>query len=435
MEPKPAAIETVTVKGASVAIYYTPTHKAGKEYPGHTLVYTEAGKRKRQFVTSLDKAKETAKSIARQLSEGTGHVQALTPEAVADYTAAIKLLRQHPGIHLTEAVSAFTQALAFVPDTSSVVSAAKFFQEENQKKAVKQISVEKLVEEFLAAKISAGKSPRYIAECKSVLKRFKSSFRCNIAGITTADLQGYLDRLKIGPRSRDNHRVTIVTLFSHARKRGYLPREISTEAMHVDRVKAPPSAVEIYQPADLAKTLAHAEGLPQLAVALGAFSGLRTAEICRLDWKEIGPEYITVAPEKAKTSARRLVPILPSLKAFLDLQARGIGRIFKSDPTRFSTTITDTFRAAGVEPVHNGLRHSFCTYRLADIQNTAQVALEAGNSPVMLFKHYRELATKKEGKAWFTVAPEKSAGAAKKTRPARKPRKSGKVIPMPAQAA
>ena len=150
MEPKPAAIETVTVKGASVAIYFTPTHKGGKEYLGHTLVYTEAGKRKRRFVTSLDKAKRTAKSIAQQLSDGTGHVQALTPEAVADYTAATKLLRQHPGIHLTEAVSALTQALAFVPDLSSVVSAAKYFQEQKQKQDIKQITVEKLVAEFLA---------------------------------------------------------------------------------------------------------------------------------------------------------------------------------------------------------------------------------------------------------------------------------------------
>ena len=38
MQPKASAVETVTVKGASVAIYFTPTHKAGKEYPGHTLV-------------------------------------------------------------------------------------------------------------------------------------------------------------------------------------------------------------------------------------------------------------------------------------------------------------------------------------------------------------------------------------------------------------
>jgi hypothetical protein len=36
---------------------------------------------------------------------------------------------------------------------------------------------------------------------------------------------------------------------------------------------------------------------------------------------------------------------------------------------------------------HNALRHSFISYRVADIQNVAQVALEAGNSPGMIFGH------------------------------------------------
>ena len=39
---------------------------------------------------------------------------------------------------------------------------------------------------------------------------------------------------------------------------------------------------------------------------------------------------------------------------------------------------------------HNALRHWLISYRVADIQNVAQVALEAG-SPQMIFKHYREL--------------------------------------------
>ena len=60
-----------------------------------------------------------------------------------------------------------------------------------------------------------------------------------------------------------------------------------------------------------------------------------------------------------------------------------------------------------VKIVHNGLRHSFITYRMAVLKNAAQVALEAGNSPRMIFEHYRELATKGEGNAWFAVRPDK----------------------------
>jgi hypothetical protein len=35
----------------------------------------------------------------------------------------------------------------------------------------------------------------------------------------------------------------------------------------------------------------------------------------------------------------------------------------------------------------NGLRHSFISYRLAILHDTARVALEAGNSPEVIFGH------------------------------------------------
>lgn len=54
---------------------------------------------------------------------------------------------------------------------------------------------------------------------------------------------------------------------------------------------------------------------------------------------------------------------------------------------------------------HNALRHSFISYRVADIQNVAQVALEAGNSPQMIFKHYRELVRPAAAKEWFAIKP------------------------------
>ncbi len=54
---------------------------------------------------------------------------------------------------------------------------------------------------------------------------------------------------------------------------------------------------------------------------------------------------------------------------------------------------------------HNALRHPFISYRLAEIQNTAQVALEAGNSPQMIFQHYRELVRPTEAEKRFEISP------------------------------
>jgi spermidine synthase len=68
-------IKTVTHKGSSVFIYSTPSQKNGKTYKSHTLVYTQAGKRKRKVVASIEKAQSLAKSIAQQLSEGKAFFQ------------------------------------------------------------------------------------------------------------------------------------------------------------------------------------------------------------------------------------------------------------------------------------------------------------------------------------------------------------------------
>ncbi len=42
---------------------------------------------------------------------------------------------------------------------------------------------------------------------------------------------------------------------------------------------------------------ANSEGLGRLAVALGAFAGVRSAEMMRLGWKDIRATHITIAAD------------------------------------------------------------------------------------------------------------------------------------------
>ncbi|MFM8719994.1 MAG: hypothetical protein ACKOFH_10780, partial [Chthoniobacterales bacterium] len=67
--------------------------------------------------------------------------------------------------------------------------------------------------------------------------------------------------------------------------------------------------------------------------------------------------------------------------------------------------VTALARRLGITWPHNGLRHSFISYRIAQVQNAQQVALEAGNSPDIIFRHYRELATEEQAAAWFAIRP------------------------------
>ncbi len=57
----------------------------------------------------------------------------------------------------------------------------------------------------------------------------------------------------------------------------------------------------------------------------------------------------------------------------------------------------------------NVFRHSYISYRLAEKPDVPGVALEAGNSPAMIFQHYRELVTPDEAKAWFGITPDQPA--------------------------
>jgi len=57
----------------------------------------------------------------------------------------------------------------------------------------------------------------------------------------------------------------------------------------------------------------------------------------------------------------------------------------------------------------NALRHSFISYRVAESKDMAATALEAGNSPKVIFQNYRELVTPAEAKAWFGIMPPKQA--------------------------
>ncbi len=60
----------------------------------------------------------------------------------------------------------------------------------------------------------------------------------------------------------------------------------------------------------------------------------------------------------------------------------------------------------------NVLRHSFLSYSPPIVKSADQVALEAGNSPAIVFKHYRELATETEATEWFNIF--RSVDAAKR---------------------
>ncbi len=119
--------------------------------------------------------------------------------------------------------------------------------------------------------------------------------------------------------------------------------------------------------------------------------------------------FVTIASDKAKTKARRLVPIQPNLAAWLAPYAKRSGKIWQGTASDLRDARAACVNTAAVRWKANALRHSFISHRVAATQNAPQTALEAGNSPAVIFKHYRELVRPDAAQAWFAVALEAAA--------------------------
>lgn len=158
------------------------------------------------------------------------------------------------------------------------------------------------------------------------------------------------------------------------------------------------------------------QGLLPLLV-LGAFAGVRTGkEITRQLWsdihrhepKKINGEmiygYIQITAEKGNTAQNRLIPIQANLAKWLDVCRPTGDRCCTI--ARPEDAIARLAKRAGVEWKHNGLRHSYISYRVAQTQDVPRVALESGNSPKMIFKNYRKPLPATAAPEWFEIIPE-----------------------------
>jgi integrase len=399
----------VKVGNTTIKIYHSkgalkPGSKA-ERYDQFTVAYRALdGEHRRETFGKLAKAKARANEIAVQSERGERDILKLTSADRAGYVAALNLL-QPLGIPLHAAVEEYVAARAHL-DGESLLSAAKAYARRKGSHHDKRVG--EIVAELLQDKKQNGASAIHVKSLRVHLNRFAAAFHCNIGSVTARLIEGWLARPKWSPRTRNNNRGSIVTLFNYARKHGYLPRDEQTEADLVDKAKDTGNKINILTPAQMATLMAKAKGENALYLALAGFAGIRSAEIMRLEWKDFNFKrgHITVAAHKAKTATRRLVPISPNLAEYLRPYHRAEGPLFKGRAEERAIAFA---KRNGIDRwPKNCLRHSYASYRLAAIKNVAEVALEMGNSPSMLFNNYRELADEHDAKAWFAIAPKRS---------------------------
>src|ERR1035441_7675178 len=440
-----------------VKIYPTPS----RGFEAFTVVSYLGKKRQRKTFAKLSLARTEAAMIANRLSAGELNALTLTNHDGLAYARAVEALKP-TGVPLEMAAMQFAEAHKLL-EGASLLEAVRFYLKQCPHRGPKKM-VPVIVDELLLAKEADGMSAVYVkdlrgrlgrfakkfkgpvglvtsAEAEDLLRgrlgRFAKKFKGPVGLVTSAEIEDFLRGLKsasndeeqagkaLSGKSRNNYRRAIGTLFYFAESRGYIPRGMA-QVDSVAQAREEETEIEIFRSGELERVLELAEPALIPFLTIGAFAGLRHAEIQRLDWSEVRLEenLIEIKASKARTASRRLVPILPNLKAWLEKHRQPEGKVceYVNVPKQLmwlSESVDAALRKE--EPPkafswkHNALRHSFISYRVAQIQNVAQVALEAGNSPRMVFSNYREIVRPADAEKWFGITPA-SVEAAKAAR-------------------
>jgi integrase len=332
-------------------------------------------------------------------------------EAEAERLRQIATLERHGreavGLPLGELSAIVQSRKQLAVHGKTIEDAAAFYLNYLERIRRCNVSVADLAKEVLEAKQKDGMSATYIGDLKKRFARFCADFGDRkIAGITVEELDNWLRALPGSPKSRANYRANVGVLFSYAERRRMID---SNPILHTARPKLPDNPPEIFSVDELAALLNAAATQAQDAVpmlAIGAFAGLRDAEIKRLDWSEIDQKrgYVEVKARKAKSARRRIVEMQPNLLEWLRPYAEMIGTVV---PANWRKKLDLVRKAANLARwPKNGLRHSYASYRLAAIHDAPRVGSELGHtSPKMLYSTYRELVLPEEAKRYWQIAP------------------------------
>jgi len=414
----------VVKRGSSEVKIYRDRKSEGTYY---RVTYYLGSKRHRLNFSDLQEATNEAEKKASELSRGDVQALQLSQDDCREYGRAKdvirELLRNESGfdslfmpdgrdkrfdLPLDAVAREYADARKLLKGVP-LLDAAHFYARHHGK-GMERKSVALAVDEMIERKTTKGVSELYLADLRYRLGVFKEAFHCDVNAITPDDVATFFDGLKLSPRSHNNFLCALKTFFRFAQKHDWLSKEVDLLS-RVEKRNGKPIPVEIFTPSELAALLRHASPQVATCIALAAFAGLRAEEILRLEWSDVErrPEFIEVAAHKAKTATRRIVPISQNLARWLLVAPHNGGNVWPNSKAWFFEALRNTAAAAGIRWKQNALRHSFISYRLAEIQDVNRVALEAGNSPQMIFRHYRELATPKQANTWFAIAPEAAA--------------------------
>jgi integrase len=379
------------------------------------LRWREDGAWRRTTASTEASALEWAGEKARKLAAGAGEQWIRAAQA-----ESLESLRNIAG----EGEGAVRRLLEDVRDArkwlagrADLSTAARWYAEHGPL-LVEQATVSVAVARFLAEYEESTETYRtFGTELKSFLA-ISGNGELRLLELDDARLKSWVERrTKTGdapaPRTVVNRITTWTTFLNRARDWNLIGSKGKHAADMLRRPTVLDDEVESLSVdqgrALLAAVREHAPKLEAFLLIAG-WCGLRPSEVRRLPWSAVDWErgYIHLTAAIAgKVKQARFVPVDPRVLARLRVLYQGRQNL-KRDKialarSREFLSVLARDKAVLSEWPNDGLRHSFCSYRLALLQDRARVAEEAGNSPKVIAESYRRPLREEDGAAWWAL--------------------------------
>jgi integrase len=249
-------------------------------------------------------------------------------------------------------------------------------------------------------------SQRHFTTMKETLKKFRSRFGATpVKLLEGLDVKSWLASETLAVKTRNRHLGYIKNILGIAQEWNLLDQDPFAKVSTFYDPHAKTAKVSILTPEQLAAFLKVVEPDFIPFFTLNAFTGLRRAEIIRLDWSEVKLDrsLIDLPFSKSKNGKRKLTELPDSLVRWLRPHEENEGSVMPRKK------LQDAFEKAAKDSNlvpwrQNALRHSFCSYSVAS-NGFEWTAAQADHTLRILRERYWEVVTKEDAAKYWAISP------------------------------
>jgi integrase len=384
---------------------------------------SDSNKRYKAWFKTRDLAREHLAGI-----NGTDEPTAAIAPSLAMEADKARSILEPWNLDLVQVAREVAAALEALGDAGSILEAAKAYRTQHNARNTSKPLGEAVAEYVRLLNKREEENTLRPSTLKSYTYTLEGAFEPLhgkvMAEITAADIESILEGK--APTSRKMHTRNLKAFWkwaSKAPRKWASPDELAAlETIHT----SDDSDISVLKAADV-KALMHAaeaEGTGAAAAyAIAVFGGVRMAELSRLTWGNVGEDNIEIGKAVAKKHARRLVPICPTLRAWMDANRGNAADDTAIVPPNWVDVSKSVRRRAGWDVAarllenppkptrgewpSNACRHTCASVQVAIGTPLDDLTFKFGHSGghELLKRHYVGRLTKKDALAILAVAP------------------------------